>query len=194
VKTVVGFLSRSHGFNILSGLINSEKYDVKSVYTHSLKPKSEDPNRSKRDDYDLFVKTCSENSIPLETVDSKQQKIQDCPNCDFIVEASWRYLIPDSITSIARIAAFGIHRGKLPDYGGAEPIKQALLKNEKEIILSGHYLSSKIDKGDTIATISHPTNYNPNNTFEENIQRLRDEITPLFSQLMFKTFEILLSK
>jgi len=194
VKTVVGFLSRSHGFNILSGLVNSEKYDVKSVYTHSLKPKSEDPNRSKRDDYDLFVKTCSENSIPLETVDSKQQKIQDCPNCDFIVEASWRYLIPDSITSKARIAAFGIHRGKLPDYAGAEPIKQALLKNEKEIILSGHYLGSKIDKGDTIATISHPTNYNPNNTFEENIQRLRDEITPLFSQLMFKTFEILLSK
>lgn len=189
--TVVGFLSRPHGFNVLNGLINSNEYTLKALYTHALNPKSQDPTRSKRDDYELFVKICSENNIPLIAVDSKEQKIDNFPSCDFIVEVSWRYLIPESITKNARIAAFGIHRGKLPDYAGAEPIKQALLKDEKEIVLSAHYLDPKIDQGSTIAMISHPVNYNQNFTMEQNIQRLRDEITPLFSKLVFKTMKIL---
>ena len=103
-------------------------------------------------------------------------------NCDFIVEVSWRYLILSYITKKASIAAFGVHRGKLPEYAGAEPIKQALNKNEKEIIISAHYLGQEIDLGGTINTLSHPVNYKYSKTLEENVQRLRDEITPLFSQ------------
>jgi methionyl-tRNA formyltransferase len=115
----------------------------------------------------------------------------ECPECDFIVEVSWRYLISQEIVSKARIGAFGIHRGKLPDYAGAEPIKQALLKGEKEIVLSAHQLVSKIDQGDTISSISHPINYDANQSLEKNIQRLREEITPLFPILTFKTLQIL---
>jgi len=100
-------------------------------------------------------------------------------------------LIPQTIAAKAKIVAFGIHRGKLPNYAGAEPIKQALSKGEKEIVLSAHYLSTEIDQGNTIATISHPVNYNPNTSLEENIQRLRDEIMPLFPILTFKTLQIL---
>ncbi|MGI0010513.1 MAG: formyltransferase family protein, partial [Nitrosopumilaceae archaeon] len=85
MKTVVGFLSRPHGYNALIGLINSDRYKLKTVYTHALNPKSQDPARSKRIDYDLFVKVCSENNIPLFAIDSKEQKM-NVPDCDFIVE------------------------------------------------------------------------------------------------------------
>lgn len=190
MKTVVGFLSRSHGFNILEALLNSNEYRLKIVYTHSRNPKSQDPNRSKREDYDSYVKTCSDYNVPLIAVDSKEE-ITEIPDCDYIVEVSWRYLIPKNIVKKARITAFGIHRGKLPDYAGAEPIKQALLKGEKEIVLSAHFLDPKIDQGDTIISLSHPVNYDHSTSLEDNIQRLRDEITPLFSKLMFKTFQIL---
>lgn len=190
MKTVVGFLSRPHGYNALIGLINSDRYKLKTVYTHTLNPKSQDPTRSKRTDYDLFVKTCSENNIPLFAIDSKEQKT-DIPDCDFIVEISWRYLIPKNVIKKARISAFGIHRGKLPQYAGAEPIKHALLNDEKEIILSAHYLDSEIDQGHVIATMIHPVNYDKNCSMEQNIQRLRDEITPLFSKLTFMTLDIL---
>lgn len=190
MKTVVGLLSRPHGYNALIGLINSDRYKLKTVYTHALYPKSQDPTRSKRADYDLFVRTCSENNIPLFAIDSKEQKM-DVPNCDFIVEISWRYLIPENIVKKARIAAFGIHRGKLPQYAGVEPIKQALLNGEKEIVLSAHYLDPQIDQGHVITTITHPVNYNKNHSIEQNIQRLRDEITPLFSKLTFMTLNIL---
>jgi methionyl-tRNA formyltransferase len=189
MRTVVGFLSRKHGLDALNALTNSSLYTVKAVYTHSLNPRSQDPTRSKRADYDLYVKICTENNIPLIAIDSKDQKI-DVPECDFIVEISWRYLIPQDMVKKAKLAAFGIHRGKLPEYAGAEPIKQALLKNETEIVLSAHHLDPVIDRGKTIAAISHPVNYVNSASFDDNVQRLRDEITPLFSKLMFKTFDI----
>ena len=194
MKTVVGFLSRAHGFDVLSSLIDSKEYTILRIYTHSLNPKTQDPTRSKRKDFDLFVKKCQSKNIDLIAIDSKEQKISDFPDCDYIVEVSWRYLIPEQLTRKAKIGAFGIHRGKLPDYAGTEPIKQAINKGEKEIILSSHYLEQIIDTGDVICTRSHPINYNPQQSLEENIQRLLDEITPFFSELVFKTFEIIEGK
>ncbi|MEM3064602.1 MAG: formyltransferase family protein [Candidatus Nitrosotenuis sp.] len=191
MKTVVGFLSRPHGFNVLLALVKSNSHRLIRVYTHSLNPKSQDPLRTKRIDFDLFVKKCQEYNIDLISIDSKKEQIIDFPDCDYIVEVSWRYLIPREITKKARIAAFGIHRGKLPEYGGAEPIKKALLNGEKEIIISSHYLAPIIDGGSVICTKAHPVNYDKNCSMEENIQRLRDEITPLFSELTFQTFRIL---
>jgi len=189
MKTIVGFLSRPHGFNVLKELIKSREYSVIRIYTHSLNPKSQDSTRSKREDYSLFENLCSENQIPLIPIDSKNQEINDVPICDFIVEVSWRYLIKENITKQAKIAAFGIHRRKLPEYAGAEPIKQALLKNENEIVLSAHYLDPKIDAGSTITYVSYPVNYDKNSNLEENVQRLRDEITPLFSKLALITLK-----
>lgn len=194
MKTVVGFLSRAHGFNVLLELVKSTNYSVLKVYTHSLKPKSEDPNRSQRENYSGFVEICKNNKIPLEKIDSKNEKIENVPQCDYIIEVSWRYLISENITNQAKITAFGIHRGKLPDYAGVQPIKQALLNQEKEIVLSAHYLASEIDSGGTIVSLNHPVNYENNCNLEENIQRLRDEITPLFSKLAFQTMDILEKK
>ena len=194
MKTVVGFLSRGHGFNVLLELVKSTNYSVLKVYTHSLKPKSEDPNRSQREDFSGFVEICKNNKIPLEKIDSKNEKIENVPQCDYIIEVSWRYLISENITKQAKKNAFGIHRGKLPDYAGAQPIKQALLNQEKEIVLSAHYLAPEIDSGDTIVSLNHPVNYENNYNLEENIQRLRDEITPLFSKLAFQTMDILEKK
>lgn len=188
MKTIVGFLSRSHGYDALKTLVDSPNFKILKVYTHSLNPKSQDPQRNIRDDYNLFVKTCNENNISLVTIDSKNDKI-DPPVCDYMVEISWRFLIPDNIVNKAKIACFGIHRGKLPEYAGAEPIKQALTKKENQIVLSAHYLASEIDKGSTIDVEIHPVNYNNDFNLEDNIKRVRDEITPLFSKLMLKVIE-----
>jgi len=190
-KSVVGFLSRQHGLDVLKALASSYKYELLCVYTHALNPKSQDPLRSVRDDYEQFVNICHQKKIPLFSVDSKSQNINNVPTSDFIIEVSWRYLITREITSKARIAAFGIHRGKLPDYAGAEPIKQALYKKDNEIILTAHYLDSKIDTGDVITTMTHPVNYDLTCSLEENIQRLRNEITPFFSKITFKALNIL---
>ncbi len=190
MKTVVAFLSRAHGINVLEELIKSHDYKVLKVFTHKFKTKSEDPSRSIREDFNDFLNICNRNKIELEPIDSKSTLI-NCPQCDFIVEVSWRYLIDENISNRAKNPAFGIHRGKLPDYAGTEPIKWALKNNDTEIILSAHLLGGKIDAGKVITEFSHPTNYDLNISFEENIQRLRNEITPLFSKIAFKSMKLL---
>ena len=191
MKTIVGFLSRSHGYDALSALVKSQNYKIIKLYTHKLNPKSQDPQRSIRTDYELFVKKCADNSIPLVSIDTIGDEITDFPDCDYVLEISWRYKIPKNIIDKARIAAFGIHRGKLPDFAGAEPIKQALLNGEKNIVLSAHYLEKDIDTGNIISTIEFPVNYNGDKDLDANIQTIRDKITPLFSKLVFQTLNIL---
>ena len=72
MKTVVGFLSRAHGYDALNALVKSEELEVLVVYTHALNPKSQDLQRNIRDDYNLFIKICEKNHIPLVAVDSKK--------------------------------------------------------------------------------------------------------------------------
>ena len=188
MKTIVGFLSRKHGYSVLDELIKSSEYKILKIFTHKLNPKSQDPLRSVRTDFLDFENLCIKNKIELESIDSKSISV-NCPQCDFIVEVSWRYNIPKNITEKARIQAFGIHRGKLPNYAGAEPIKQALQNNEKEIILTAHVLDKEIDAGNVIEEKNYLVNFEQNKNLENNIQRLRDEITPLFSPLIFKTLK-----
>ena len=191
MKTIVGFLSRPHGYDALSAIVKSQNYKIIKLYTHKLNPRSQDPQRSIRVDYESFVKKCADNSIPLASIDSINDEIIDFPDCDYILEISWRYMIPKNVINKARIASFGIHRGKLPDFAGAEPIKQAILNGEKKIVLSAHYLEKDIDVGDVISVIEFPVNYNDDKDLDVNIQTIRDEITPLFSKLVFQTLNIL---
>jgi len=190
MQTIVGFLSRPHGLNVLTTLGKLDKFKILKIYTHKFNPKSQDPSRGIRDDFELFVDKCEELSIPLETIDSKDIPIENCPECDYIVEVSWRYIIPSKIVRKSRIGTFGIHRGKLPEYGGAEPIKQAIKNNEKEIVLSAHYLEPEIDSGDVIRTLKYDLPENLPVDLEEKIQLIRDNITPLFSRITLETIEI----
>jgi len=184
MKTVVAFLSRSHGYDVLKKLTKSKDHKILKVYTHKLNPKSQDPKRHIRDDFHLYEEKCKKLDITLVTIDDNKSEILNCPVCDFIVEVSWRYLIPENITKKAKIAAFGIHRGKLPDYAGAEPIKKAIKNNEKEIVLSAHFLEKKIDFGDTILSYEYKINYDQKLDFDENIQKIREEITKFFGNLV----------
>jgi methionyl-tRNA formyltransferase len=187
--SVVGFLSRSHGYAVLEELIKNKNIVIQKIFTHSLNPLSQDSTRSIRDDFFLFENICNKNKIKLEKIDSKNDQNIEIDECDYIVEVSWRYFIPKEVCLKAKILAFGIHRGKLPDYAGAEPIKQALVKNETDIVLSVHNLLAEIDMGQVINSMQHSVNYNSKKTFDENIQRLRDEITPLFPKLTLQTFD-----
>jgi methionyl-tRNA formyltransferase len=188
LKTIVGFLSREHGLNVLKTLIEKNQFKIITVFTHKFNPKSQDETKGIRKDFQKFVDLCKQENIELVTIDSKNSEIK-CPNCDFIIEVSWRYLISPKITKKANILAFGIHRGKLPDYAGAEPIKQAIKKNEKEIILSAHHLEPEIDGGEVITTELYNIKYNLKISQKENIDNIRNEITPLFSKIVEKVLK-----
>ncbi len=170
-------------------LIFSKSYELIKVYTHSQKPFSEDPNHSMREEFSSFEQICKKNNISLVEINSKNDTLKNFPQCDFIIEVSWRFLISKEVIKKAKITAIGIHRGKLPQFAGAEPLKQALINHEKIIIVTAHYLDEVIDNGKSITSISHNVNYEKNYSLKENISRLKKEITPYYSKLTLDSFQ-----
>ena len=79
MQTIVGFLSRAHGYNVLTNLGKMNEFKFLKIYTHKYNPKSQDPNKGVRDDYELFVNECKKLSIPLVPIDSKSIEITNCP-------------------------------------------------------------------------------------------------------------------
>ena len=191
---VLAFLAREHGLNGLQHLLNDPRFDVIAVVTHKRNPKSEDLERKEREDFYEYQKLTTEHGTPLYFVDSNKEAFSlgekiSTWNFDLIASISWRRLIPEELLNQAKIGGVNLHRGRLPQYGGAEPIKQALLKKEKEIFIDGHILDKEIDTGKVLAQYSHPSSYKEENSLEENISRLKKELTPHFGPLLIKSIE-----
>ena len=180
--------AREHGLAALDELVKSEQYKIIGLFTHRLNPKSYDASRQQRLDFGDFAEFASRNSIPLYTVDSvpEKEKVVEFAqknDFDFIVSVSWRYLVPPEVFNKPKIAAINLHRGDLPKYAGAEPILKALKNNETEIAICAHYMTEKYDEGDVICKARHPVNYDSSASLEQNVERLKKEITPHFGVL-----------
>ena len=147
-------------------------------------------------DYEKFAKI---NFIPLYTINKLNEKsILDnfalqC-NYDFLISISWRFLISPQVFSKSKIGSINLHRGDLPKYAGVEPIKRALKNYEKFIHISCHNISKNFDEGKVIFESTHPTNYDISMSLDENVERLKREITPYFPQLTIKSLKFLISK
>ena len=197
---VVGFLARKHGLNGLTHLIDSDVYNPICIFTHKLKPKSQDPNRSQREDFTKYEALCKNNNVTLYTIDSKKESMKinniltELGKFDFIASISWRRLIPANQLSMPKFGGVNLHRGKLPDYAGAEPIKQALNSKDNFIYITSHILAEEIDSGDTISEYMHPVNYNNMHSLNENIKRLKRELTPHFAPLLIKSLNLMVDK
>ncbi|MFT4553188.1 MAG: methionyl-tRNA formyltransferase [Chlamydiales bacterium] len=191
---VLAFLARHHGFNGLEHLFKDPRFEVVAVVTHRRNPKSEDADRKERKDFCEFEMITTEHNTPLHFVDTNKEALSlgekiSTWDFDLIASISWRRLIPEEQLNQAKIAGVNLHRGKLPQYAGAEPIKQALLKKEKEIFIDAHILDKEIDNGKVLAQYCHPTSYRKVDSLEENISRLKRELTPHFGPLLIKSIE-----
>ena len=182
----IGLVARQHGFASISNLVEKfQNFKITAIFTHKFNPKSYDPEQRIRSDFNKFQKFAEEYDIPFFTVDSKDEneKLNSFVKkneFDFLISISWRYLIPKPVFQKARIGTFNIHRGDLPKYAGVEPIKRAIENNEDKTYVCSHIVDENFDEGKVICKASHPINYNSNKSKEENIERLKYEITPFF--------------
>lgn len=188
IPSVVAFLARSHGLATFEALVGCREFRLIAVFTHRRTPKVEHATRPEREDYTHFAALASKHEVPLFSVDS----VADTPtidsvlangDTDLLVSVSWRRIIPPKHLEAARLGGLNVHRGQLPDYAGAEPIKRALLDGRKEIIVSAHVLVEEIDAGEVLATRTLASNYDRSKSLDENVERLKVEITPFFAPL-----------
>lgn len=198
-KTVLAFLAREHGLSGLTALLESNRYEPVCVITHRLLPLSEEPQRLQRPDFGEYQRLTAKHGIPLYSVDSKddqelvEEALSEIP-FDLIASISWRRLIPMSLIRRAPFGGVNLHRGRLPDYPGAEPIKQALLRGDKTVTISGHVLAEEIDAGEVLCEAVHPVSLSERLSQATNIERIKRQITPYFGPLLIQALDRACSK
>lgn len=196
IKTVCLF-ARECGIKILKRLLEDKRFTIVRLLVHSRLPKSEDPNKSLRPEFPIFKAIAQRYFIPLSIVDSREEarnlmSLQTGDAFDFLITVSWRFLIPKYVFEKARIAAINVHRGKLPKYAGAEPIKRALANGEKDIVLTVHELTEKIDEGRVLVEKEYPVNFDNTKTIEENVEEIKMGILPLYSEAVLEAIDKIL--
>ena len=190
----IGLVAREHGLTTLKELQSNNNYNIIAIFTHKLNPKSYDAEQKIRDDFLDFQLFAKKNNIPFYTIDSLDEKklvkefvVEN--DFEFLISISWRYLIPPNVFEKARFGAINLHRGDLPKYAGIEPIKRALENNEKQISVCCHHITKNYDEGEVIFKCNHDSNYDRRMSLEENVIRLKKEITKYFPELTINTLK-----
>lgn len=164
------------------------------MLTHRLLPRSESSARAQREDFAAFQVLTDQHGVRLHCVDTRAERAQIVAwlrplSLDLLACISWRLLITAEELALPRLGGVNLHRGKLPDYAGAHPIEQALRHAETEIVISAHTLTEQIDAGPILGAAHHPIQSVEDESLEQQVARLKREITPRFGPLLLQALE-----
>ncbi|MCB1196576.1 hypothetical protein KDK77_10365 [bacterium] len=184
---VVCLAAREPGIALLEYLIAHPSFAVQGIFTHSLLPSSEDPLRGQRPLFTAYQRIAQKHSIPLFIIDyvkdaKTMYRIDSIPEYDYLISLNWKFLVPAHILGKSRIADINLHRGKLPEYKGLEPIKRMLCDGLDYVTITTHIMDEEYDSGTILHEYNHLAHIKENETLEEAISRLKKELVPHYPQ------------
>lgn len=152
---VICLVARQGGVKLLTCLLRHPNITVVGVFTHSKRPRSEDPNRTERPEFLQMRKLLEGINIPLYAVDSlseakRMEGFEELGEFDFLLSLSWRFLVHPHILGRSRLADINLHRGLLPRYSGAEPVRRMLEDGLKQATITAHIMVDAIDAGEIL--------------------------------------------
>ncbi len=152
----VALLARQPGLNVLTdALLDHPLLDLAAVYTHARLPKAE--GGGTRPEASRFAEICRKAGVPLEFLDFPAARDLDrhLPpgTLDLMVVTSWRFLIPAAALDRLRLGGLNLHRGALPEYAGAEPVRRAIEAGESRVAITAHRLTPEIDGGPAVSVV-----------------------------------------
>jgi methionyl-tRNA formyltransferase len=132
------------GTYILKNILAIPHYEVCGlVFNHSNNfDIQEMKTLARRRQIDFFEATNTKDSAFHAWVADKQP--------DVLVIATFDYLVPKSVYTLAKIGAVNIHPSYLPYYRGYHPYFWPIANGEKETGVSIHYLTEGFDDGDIV--------------------------------------------
>ena len=190
VRRVVLLAARRPGLELLRRMIASGgSYRVQAVWTHRLLPRSESSDRAVRPDFAAFESVCAQVRVPLHTADTRVESDTlaaglACYDFDYLVSLSWRYAVRPDALGLAKVAAVNLHRGKLPAYAGAEPVRRMLEAGEKNAVITAHRMVETIDAGEVLAELEFPAKLRLGESMSEAAERVKEEITPHYFEAL----------
>jgi len=139
----------------LRSLLEDKRFDIVGVITTVDKPvgRKQVLTPSKVKEY------AKENGIEVFHTEKQKEKYQqalDKFNPELIVCKAFGEILPDFFINYPIYKSINIHFSLLPKYRGAVPIQKAILDGEKETGITVMLMSSGLDQGDILKTISEP--------------------------------------
>lgn len=196
---VVGYLARDHGLSGLQALLQSDRYTLVGLFTHRLLPKSEDPQRNERAEFSRYQQLCQQHDVPLWSIDSSKEvdkigaALADL-TIDLNASISWRFLIPSEHLALARMGGVNLHRGRLPQYAGAEPVKRMLLDEVTDACIAAHVLDEEIDAGEVLQEVTHPLTCDQDLPLTDQVEQVKRDLTPYFGPLLIEALDTMVER
>tara|TARA_B100000676_G_C18075195_1_gene847125 strand:+ start:2431 stop:3363 length:933 start_codon:yes stop_codon:yes gene_type:complete len=124
--------------------LHKSGYTIPLVITSTKSDYDELPNNA----YQNFAKDINANYIDTKTLNTPttKKKIKSS-NCDYAVSMNWATLIKPETLNLFKKGILNIHPGDLPRYRGNATVNWAILNEEKQIGLTIHLMTEKLDEG-----------------------------------------------
>jgi methionyl-tRNA formyltransferase len=100
---------------------------------------------------------------------------------DVLLSFAFPYLLPAPVLGVARLGAFNVHGGRLPEYRGPQPIFWQIARREPEGAVTLHRMDEALDRGPIVASCRVPIG--PDDTFGLHAVRLAFAAVPLAEAL-----------
>ena len=186
---LVALAAREPGLVMLRGLpLDVGSMRLCAIYTHRLLPCAEDAARGERPEYPRYVELARAQRVPLHTVDTRADAaslagLDDYRPFDILLSLNWRYQVPAHVLDWPRVAPINLHRGKLPDYAGAEPVRRALQAGERSIVITAHVMTEEIDAGPVLTERAHDVGARRGPKLADDVERIKRELWPRYPQI-----------
>lgn len=190
MRTVAALLGRRTGLEMLRRMLERPAdYCVRAVWTHPRLPLTESPERAIRPEFAEFEQLCREHRIPLHTVETRAEADALASGLsryqfDYLASLSWRFTVRQDALRLAKIACVNLHRGKLPEYPGAEPVRRMLEAGEKYAVISAHEMAEVVDSGPVLVAARFPAAILPGETSATAAERVKRELTPRYFEVL----------
>ncbi len=154
VRTVA-LVARKPGLAVLrEALLTDPALELVAVATHGRLPKAE--GGGPRREVEAYRSALQGSGVPLLVVDPPQSRDLGRllpERADLLVSVSWRSLVLADVLDRFALGAVNLHRGALPAYAGAEPVRRAIEAGEARVAITAHHMTPEIDQGAEIARV-----------------------------------------
>ncbi len=148
-------IGRDAGLALLrDGLLENDLIDLVGVFTHGMLPKAE--GGEMRPELPDYKSLCAEHNINLTVLDGAEAKSIEAylsDDLDLLVVLSWRFILAPAALQNPKLGALNLHRGALPEFAGAEPVRRAIEAGKTRAAITAHKMVEQVDMGPEVARV-----------------------------------------
>lgn len=152
---MVALVAREPGLAVLrDALLDAPSLELVAVATHGRLPKAE--GGGLRREVEDFRRCLEPRGVGLLVVDPPQSRALGRllpERADLLISVSWRSLVLADVLDRFALGAINLHRGALPAYAGAEPVRRAIEAGKTRVAITAHHMTAEIDQGAEIARV-----------------------------------------